>query len=176
MRIGIEVQIGVVVEVPVRGHADAPLRAEQVDRLGEDVVVDEARVDAEERHEQDDVAAAEEVLDDLVALERLLEVRLALDHEQRREEHDEAVANVAEHHGEQERKRDDHERRRIDLAIARHTVRVHDVLEADGELVVLVIGGRRARRRHVVQNGLKVRVHFFLSSKDKTLYFSINCR
>ena len=38
----------------------APRRAEDVDRLGEDVVVDEAGVDGEQTHHQDDVATAEE--------------------------------------------------------------------------------------------------------------------
>ena len=40
--------------------AVAPRRAEDVDRLGEDIVVDEAGVDREQAHQQDDVATAEE--------------------------------------------------------------------------------------------------------------------
>ena len=41
-------------------EAVAPGRAEDVDRFGEDVVVDEAGVDGEQAHQQDDVAAAKE--------------------------------------------------------------------------------------------------------------------
>ena len=42
------------------------MRSKDVERLGEDVVVDEAGVDGEERHQEDDVSAAEEDVEDLV--------------------------------------------------------------------------------------------------------------
>jgi hypothetical protein len=155
-RVRIEVEHVGPVELERVGHGDAPRRAEDVDRLGEDVVVDEARVDAEQGHEEDDVAAAEEDLHDLVALEAELELSLAQDHEQGEEEHDEAVARVAEHHREQERKRDDGERGRVDLAVRRDAVRVHDALEARRELVRPVMGGRLLFGLHAVQYRLDV--------------------
>ena len=44
---------------------DAPARSEQVEGLGEAVVVDEAGVDGEHAHQQDDVAALKEGVPDL---------------------------------------------------------------------------------------------------------------
>ncbi len=49
------------------------MRSEDVERLCEDVVVDEAGVDREEGHGQDDVAAAEEDVEDLVLRCHLLQ-------------------------------------------------------------------------------------------------------
>lgn len=44
---------------------DAPRRAEDVERLGEAVVVDQARVDGEDAQEEDEVASVEEGVPDL---------------------------------------------------------------------------------------------------------------
>ena len=52
------------------------------------------------------------------------------------------MAKIAEHHREQERKRDHGERRRIEFAVTRDTVRVYYVLEARCELVQAVVSGR----------------------------------
>lgn len=41
----------------------------------------------------------------------------------------------------------------VDLAVAAHSVGVHDVLEARGELVGLVVGGRGLLGLHPVENG-----------------------
>ena len=75
-RVGIEVEHGDAAKVKVLAHAHSPGWAEHIDRLGEDVVVYEARVDAEDRHEQDDVASTEENLEHLVALEAHLESKI----------------------------------------------------------------------------------------------------
>ena len=136
--------------------ADSPARAEYVHGLGEDVVVDDARVYAEYGHEEDDVASAEEYLPDLVALELVVQLLLTQHHEQGEEEHDDAVTGVAEHDGEQERKRDDGERRRIELAVAGYAVRVHDVLKAGAELVHAIVRGRHLLGLHAIENGLYV--------------------
>lgn len=56
---------------PVASHPrvehgpDAPAGAEDVERLGEAVVVDDPRVHGEEAHEQDDVAAAKQHVEHL---------------------------------------------------------------------------------------------------------------
>lgn len=50
--------------VPEHG-LDAPGRAEDVERLGEAVIVDQARVDGEDAHKEDEVAAVEEGVPDL---------------------------------------------------------------------------------------------------------------
>lgn len=41
----------------------------------------------------------------------------------------------------------------VDLAVAAHSVGVHDVLEARGELVGLVVGGRGLLGLHPVEDG-----------------------
>ena len=48
------------------------VRSEDVERLCEDVVVDEAGVDGEEGHQEDDVPAAEEDAEDLALAGKLL--------------------------------------------------------------------------------------------------------
>lgn len=55
----VELQLFVIA---YRGHVvlRPPVRAEQVDRFGEDVVVDEPRVHREDAHQEDDVATSEE--------------------------------------------------------------------------------------------------------------------
>eukprot|EP00959_Pyramimonas_sp_CCMP1952_P207275 4335673-Pyramimonas_sp.AAC.2 len=52
-------------------------------------------------------------------------------------EHHEPVAEVAEHHREQKGEGDDGEHRRVHLAVARHAVRLHNVLEHLRHLVRL---------------------------------------
>uniref|UniRef100_A0A1I8G7P7 DUF4455 domain-containing protein n=1 Tax=Macrostomum lignano TaxID=282301 RepID=A0A1I8G7P7_9PLAT len=55
--------------------------------------------------------------------------------EDRSQEHQRAVPEVAVHHGEQEREGHDGEGRGVRLAVGRHAVRVDDALEAGGQLV-----------------------------------------
>ena len=81
---------------------------------------------------------------------KYLELSLAQDHEQSKEEHDEAVAGIAEHDGEKERERYDRERRRIDLTVAGYAVGVHNALEARGELVEPVVSRRLLLGLHTV--------------------------
>ena len=76
--------------------------AKDVKALREDVVVDESGVDGSNAHHEDDVAAAEEDLEDLGAVDVLLELLLLEDHPEGEEEHDGAVAGVARHDGEEE--------------------------------------------------------------------------
>lgn len=149
--IGVEIESGDLLEGKVIANSDPPTRAEHVNGLGEDVVVEEAGVDGEERHEQDDVAAAEEDLPDLVVLALVTQPVLGQDHEECEQQHDEAVARVAEHHREKERKRDHCERRRVELPVACDTVRVDDVLETFRELVATVVCRRLLFRVHSVQ-------------------------
>lgn len=46
---------------------DTPRRAEDVERLGEAVVVNQARVNGEDTHEQDEIAPIEESVPDLAS-------------------------------------------------------------------------------------------------------------
>ena len=68
----IEVERGPVLERKVIANAHAPRRSEYIDRLGEDVIVNDTRVDAKNAHKQDDVAASVEYLPHLVVLELVL--------------------------------------------------------------------------------------------------------
>uniref|UniRef100_A0A1I8J5W1 Secreted protein n=1 Tax=Macrostomum lignano TaxID=282301 RepID=A0A1I8J5W1_9PLAT len=114
---------------------DAPAGAEDVHRVREHIVIDEASVDGEQAHQQDDVAAVEEGGPDLRGLGGGRQLALAQHHPQRRQEHQGAVPEVAVHHGKEEREGDDGEWRGVRLAVGGHAVRVDDVLEADRQLV-----------------------------------------
>ena len=78
----IQVKLNDLLEIEVGANADPPRWAEQVHRLGEDIIVDDTRVQAENGHEEDNVAATEEYFKDLIALRRLCHLLLAYNHEQ----------------------------------------------------------------------------------------------
>lgn len=123
---------------------DAPGGAEDVEGLGEDVVVDHARVDTEQAHEKDDVASSKDDAKHLV-LDFLQ--GFFLDAKVSREDGDkETMAGVAEHDGEQEREGDDSVQARIDLPVVSHAVSVDKHLEAVSELVC-----PDESRRHLVR-------------------------
>ena len=71
--------------------------------------------------------------------------------------HEDAVADVAEHDGEQERERDDSEQSRVDLLVRADAVRVDDRLEALGELVRAVERRRVLGRAQLVQDARHAR-------------------
>ena len=81
-----------------------PVGTEDVHGLAEDVVVDEAGVDREDAHQEDDVAASEEDVEDLGDVALGLQTLLCEDHPEGGGEHDHPVPGVPEHHGEEERK------------------------------------------------------------------------
>ena len=89
--------------------------AKDVEALGEDIVVDEPSVDGPDAHHEDDVATSKEDLEDLRAVDVLLQLLLLDDHPEGEDEHDGAVAGVAEHDGEQERESGDGVDCRVDL-------------------------------------------------------------
>ena len=82
----------------VLGDGHLPRRTEDVDGLGKDVVVDEAGVDGEDGHEEDQVPAAEEDLPDLGADPFFLQLLLTKDHPDGEAQHDETVTSVTKHH------------------------------------------------------------------------------
>eukprot|EP00983_Pelagomonas_calceolata_P123559 1161021-Pelagomonas_calceolata.AAC.7 len=63
-------------------------------------------------------------------------------HEEGEQEHQDAMSKVSEHDSKQEGEGHDGEHSRVDFTIARHAIRIHDGLEAAGELVGLEVGGR----------------------------------
>ena len=131
---------------------DPPGGSEDVDGLGEDVVVDQAGVDGEETHEEDDVPATEEDRPDLLIAPFVLQLFLLDDHPQGEESDDQSVACIAEHHGEEEGKGDDQVRHRIHLSVRSHAVRVDQILKASRQFIQLVRCGGRLRRRNLVQH------------------------
>ena len=52
------------------------------------------------------------------------------------------MADITEHHTEEEGEGHDGEHTRVDLPVARHTVGIDDALEGLGELIRLEVGGR----------------------------------
>ena len=143
-------------------NAHSPRRSKHVDGLREDVIVNDARVNAKQAHEQDDVATAEENLKHFVVLEFALEIVFAQHQKQRRQKHDEPMAKVAEHHSEQKWKRYDGERRRIEFSIAGDAVGVYDILKATRELVEAMMSGRLLFGLHSIENRLNVASAHFL--------------
>ena len=149
--------------------AVAPRRAEDVDRLGEDIVVDEAGVDGEQAHQQDDVATAEEDGGDLIVNFLGSEWFLLPNHPGGHQGHDDAVAEVAEHDSEQERERDDGVRRGIHLAVWSDAIGVHQLLEAQRELVGAIVGGRRLLGLNTVQHRADGRSRSLRSTAQRQL-------
>ena len=117
------------------------LGAEDVDREAEEVVVQEAREDAKDRHDQHEVPPLEQHHEDVVDALRRLDLLFKVDHREGREEDERRVPGVAKHDGEQEGEGDDGEHAGVDFAVARDAVRVDDHLELPREL-----GEREVRR------------------------------
>lgn len=80
------------------------------------------------------------------AVASLLGVGLGDDEVEAHHGQDGAVAQVSVHDAEEEGERARREQRGVGLAIARHTVRVDELLEGPGELVRLEVRGRRRPR------------------------------
>ena len=113
----------------------APMRTKEIDRLAEDVVVDEAGVDGEEAHQRDQIPPVEEVVPNLVVRLAGNQLFLLDDAPQGKEEGDGAVAGVPKHDGKQEGEGDDGEDGGVHLAVGGHAVGVDQRLEGGGELV-----------------------------------------
>lgn len=67
--------------------------------------------------------------------------------------HSRPPPSLTKHDGKQEGKGHDGEHPRVDLPVARHTIRVHNGLEAGGEHGGLVVGGRRVGGHQRLQDG-----------------------
>lgn len=80
---------------------------------------------------------------------------LVQDHVKSGTGHNDGVAEIAKHDGEQEGERDDCKQPRVDFAIIGNTVGIHDSLEAFGKLVGAVEGGRLAVGHDLVEDGGK---------------------
>lgn len=134
-----------------------PSRPENVHRLGKYVVVHQPSVNAEHSHHQYDVSAVEEDVGYFVLPG--FEGPFRRDEEDAEEGEYDGVAEVAEHHGEEEGERYDREEGRVDFSVTGHTVRVDQVLEAPGELVGAVVGRRwQAVVVYRVHEGSRVRL------------------
>lgn len=105
-----------------------------------------------------------------IILARIFQLIFAQHHEQREHEHDQTVARIAEHHGEQERKRDDREWRRIELAITGYAIGVDDILKSTRELVQSVMSRRLLFGVHSIQNRLNVTTAKFLYGEQKNKF------
>lgn len=91
----------------LRERRHRPSTAEYIERTREDVIVDESGVYAERAHQHDHIPTTKEHLEDLVLDTHCLELSFAQYKEQAGKKHDQTVAHVAEHDGEQERERDE---------------------------------------------------------------------
>jgi len=131
-------------------------------RLGEDVVVDETSVNGEDAHQQDNVTTAVDHAKDLrmndyfyfiflkkretlparylVALGGFGQRLFIVDNVYGDKGHEETMAKIAKHDGEEEGERDERKHGRVDFLVASDTVGVHDDLEGLGELVGAVEG------------------------------------
>lgn len=136
---------------PAFRNIPLPLTAKQCHGLGEDIIVDEAGVDREDSHDKSDVASVidhgEELEGDL--LERLLPV----DHGQRSAEHDDGVAEITKHDGEQEGEGNNNGNGRVDFLVSGGTIGVDDGLECFGKLVGLEISRRLLVGANLVDDG-----------------------
>lgn len=149
--IGVQVKHGVLGQVcitPARlvGHGShAPPGGEDGGGAAEALVVNEAGVHGEQAHEQEQIAAPEEGLPDLILHGLHGRLVLSKHHGQGKEEHEQPVAHVAKHYREEEGEGDDGVGCRVDLLVAAHTVGIHNALEAGSEAV-----GADERRGHVL--------------------------
>ena len=161
---------------------ERPARSEEVKRLGEYVVVYEARINRKQTHEQYDVPPAVSCQLKILtryqrgALEELAEdlpkicarpLAFVVDHPQCREEDDRPVSNVTEHDREQEREGDHGKEARVDLLVRRDTVRIHDCLEALRKLVRSMERRRCPVRAQLMQDRRHGGARFLLHTKKK---------
>mmetsp|Transcript_60124 Transcript_60124/g.158160 ORF Transcript_60124/g.158160 Transcript_60124/m.158160 type:complete len:742 (+) Transcript_60124:648-2873(+) len=123
-----------------------PAGVEEVEAEREEVVVEEAGVHAEDTHHGQDVPGFVELRDAELEL-----VGLPDGVDAQRKEHG-PVAYVAVHHSEEEGEGDDGEERGVDLAVLGEPVRVHEVLEDPGELVLADVRGRILPRLRPVRH------------------------
>ena len=130
----------------------SPRRSEDVQRFGEDIVVNETRVDREETHEENDVSSTKEDRPDFLCSPFVFQRTFFQDHPKSEESDDQSVTRISEHHREQKRESDQHERHRIDLTIRGHTVRIDQILETLSEFVQLVMRGRLFSSDHSIQH------------------------
>lgn len=132
--------------------AHLPRGSKNVQALAEDVVVDEASVDAKKGHDSDQVPATKEVLPDLVVdLSRFQHLLLDA-HVQAEAQHDGAVTGVAEHDGEQEGEGDDGVNGGVGFTVACHSICIDQSLECSS----ILVGSEESRWGflgiHLVQN------------------------
>mmetsp|Transcript_46690 Transcript_46690/g.109871 ORF Transcript_46690/g.109871 Transcript_46690/m.109871 type:complete len:967 (-) Transcript_46690:258-3158(-) len=128
-------------------------RPEGLERDGEELVVDEARVGRKQTHHENVVPPVVDRSEHVVGRGGF-ELFLEEDDEAAGHGHHDAVPDVAEHDAEQERESDEREHRGVELLIARHTVRVHNGLEARGDLAGLEVGRRGFPRLEHVEHRL----------------------
>mmetsp|Transcript_3937 Transcript_3937/g.8463 ORF Transcript_3937/g.8463 Transcript_3937/m.8463 type:complete len:356 (+) Transcript_3937:1110-2177(+) len=106
-----------------------------------ELVVQGADIHGKEGHQQDAVAAAKRHAAHIIKL-RLSEAALVEDQEQGKQEHEDTMAKVAKHDSEQEGEGHDGEDSWVHLTVVGNAVRIHNGLEALGELVGPEVGGR----------------------------------
>jgi hypothetical protein len=158
IRIRIQVDALTIAKVKVLSNTHPPTGPKYIHLLAEHIIVHEASVHTEQRHEHHNVPTAEEDLVDFVSLHPLLESVLVLDQPPGEEKGQQRMASVAKHDGKQKRKRNDGKGRRIDLLIARDSVGIHQRLKSGGDFVLFAEGGRLFPGGNDVQNRLKVGV------------------
>lgn len=148
-----------------------PHGREQRELLGEDITVDQTSVHGEDSHHEHDVTTVKSHAEEFVLLATLQRL-LIVDHGGCSEGHDGTVSEITEHDSEQEREGDDGRKTRVDFGVLGSAVGVNDGLEAKGELVGLVVGGRGLGCLDLVDDGrdteASVIVHILKRRLDET--------
>ena len=137
----------------------SPRRSEDVDGFGEDIVVDETRVDGEESHEKDDISSSEEDCPDFLCSPFVLKSLFFEDHPEGEERKKNSMSRISEHHREEKRKSDQDEGHWIDFSISGHTVGIDQILKSLSEFIQSMKG----RWLFHTDQSMNDRRHFFSS-------------
>ena len=146
-----------------------PRRPEDIDGLGEDVVVDQSSVDGEHSHEGNEVTSGEKYFPDFGVDLPGFQLLLLDAHPKSEGENDHAVAGVAEHDSKEEWESDDGEHRGVGLSVRGNSVSIDQLLEGRSKLVRSEEGWRRFLGRHLVEDGSNGRAGLFSSPSERKL-------
>ena len=130
-----------------------PGRLKDVDRLGEDVVVDEAGVDGENRHQENQVTTTEKDLPNFRVDFLRLQLLFFQTHPDGKGQNNQSVSGISEHDSEEKWESDDGEDGRVRLLVGRDAVSVDQLLKCRSKFVGPEESWGSFNRFHLVENG-----------------------
>ncbi len=133
------------------GLVGVPRGPEDVDGLGEDVVVDQTCVDGEHGHKRDKITSSKENFPDFRINFSRFQLLFLDAHPQAKGKNHQAMAGVTKHDGKKEGKGDYGKNGRISLAIRSNSIGVNEFLEGRSKLVCSKEGWRRLLGCHLVE-------------------------